>query len=240
MEKDKGLPLPSRAASAGVSTRRIGFWAAVVATAVGYAYLIGYIILLARYPITPWNGIGSFAASMRTSYGNALSLLQILALLQAFSIGLIFIVVHECAAPELRIFTRIALVCVTAFVILASINYYVQWVAIRQGILKGNTEGLGLFVQFNFDSPMSAINMLGWTLFYGLAAVALSPAFRAGRIEKWIKWGLIICGMNGVATAIGLAVGAQVMYLTWTVGISVTWYIYPLVAILYGRKKEPG
>jgi hypothetical protein len=229
------LPLP---ASAGLNTRRIGFWAAIVATIVGYAYLVGYILLLAKYPIAPWSGMGAFAASMMTSYGNAVSALQILALLQALSIGLLAIVVHDCVAPELKIFTRIAVVCATAFVILASINYYVQWVAIRQGILKGNIDGLGLFVQFNFDSPMSAINMLGWTLFYGLAALALAPVFRAGRMEKWIRWGLVVYGINGVATAVGLAIGAQIMYLSWTAGISITWYVYPLLAVLFRRKKE--
>jgi hypothetical protein len=207
---------------------------------VGYGYLIGYIALLVKYPVTPWSGIGTFANSMMTSYGTALTILQILAFLQALSIGLIVIVLHECVLCELKIYTRIALVSVSAFVILSSINYYVQWVAVRQGILKGNTEGLGLFAQFNFDSPMSAINMLGWTLFYGIAAFTLAPAFRSGRMEKWIRAGLIACGINGIAAAIGLAAGVQIMYLTWTIGISVTWYVYPLIAILYRRNRAVG
>jgi len=80
--------------------------------------------------------------------------------------------------------SRLAVASAAAFAILCSLNYYVQWAAVRQDILKGKTEGLELFVQFNFDSPMSAIKMLGWTLFSILLALAVVSLFKGGRVDK--------------------------------------------------------
>ncbi len=220
--------------------RRLGFWAALVTTVVGYLYLLGYIILLTTFGVVPWTGIQQFAAALVTPYGTALTVLQVLALLQALAIGVVIITLHESVDQSRSVFTRLAVAAATIFVALSTLHYYVQWASVRQNVLKGDLEGLGHFVQFNFDSPLSAINMLGWTLFYGLAAFALAPVFRAPGKERWVKWGLVACGANGVATAIGLALGIKIMYLTWTVGISATWYVYPLICLLYRRKKTEG
>lgn len=219
-------------------TRRLGFWAALSATVVGYVYLVGYIVLLATYRVVPWTDIQGFAAALVTPYGTALTVLQVLAFLQALAIGTTVITLHETAEPSRRVFTRIAVAAATIFVALSSLHYYVQWASVRQSILKGNLEGLAQFVQFNFDSPLSAVNMLGWTLFYGLAALALAPVFRSPGRESWIKWGFVVCGANGIATAVGLALGIKLMYLTWTVGISITWYVYPLLCMLYRSKAR--
>jgi hypothetical protein len=219
-------------------TGNIGFWAALCATCVGYLYLVGYIVLLANYELIPWTDVQHYAETLVTPYGTILTVLQVLAFLQALAIGTIVIILHESVDPSRKVLTTVALAASTIFVALSSVHYFVQWASVRQSILKGNLEGLGNFVQFNFDSPLSAINMLGWTLFYGIACIALAPVFGAPGKEQWIKWGFIASGINGIATAVGLALGVQLMYLTWTVGISITWYVYPMICLIYRRKRS--
>ena len=106
----------------------------------------------------------------------------------------------------------------------------------RQSILKGDLEGLGHFVQFNFDSPLSAFNMLGWTLFYGLTTLSISALFRGRGKEPWIKWGLVSCGVIGIVAFLGLAAGKQITFLFWTIGVSITWYVYPVMMVLFRQR----
>ena len=48
--------------------------------------------------------------------------------------------------------------------------------------------------------------------------------------------GLILCGVDAIAAGIGLALGKQIAYLFWTIGISLTWYVYPLLMTLFKKK----
>lgn len=212
---------------------QIGQWAAWSQTIVGYTYLAGYIALLATFSIRPWVSIEAFASEIGTSYFSALTGLQLLAFLQALLVLVLAVSIYEYASPEKKILARLGVVFALAFAILSSMHYYIQWVGVRQSILRNDLTGLGLFVQFNFDSPISAMNMLGWMFFYGLTTLALAPLFDHGRIENWIRWAFIINGIGCVLSAVLLAFGQKWVFLVWTVIISATWYAYPLLGIFF-------
>ncbi len=213
----------------------IGQWAAWTQTLVGYGYLAGYITVLAIFPLEPWVDIQAFAADLGTPHMTAVTVLQLLAFLQALLVLVLAAAIHEYAPPEKRILSRLGMAFGLAFALLSSLHYYVQWVGVRQSILRGDLEGLGLFVQFNFDSPLSAINMLGWMFFYGLTTLALAPVFANSRIETWIRWAFVSNGVGCILSAVLLAFGQKWAFLFWTVVISVTWYAYPLLGILFYR-----
>ena len=216
---------------------QIGQWTAWSETVVGYTYLAGYIALLANFPISPWVSIQAFANEIGSSYYVALTGLQVLAFFQALLVLVLAISIYEYASPEKKILARLGIVFALAFAILSSMHYYIQWVGVRQSILRDDLTGLGLFVQFNFDSPISAINMLGWMFFYGLTTLALAPIFERGRIENWIRWAFIINGIGCVLSAVLLAFGQKWVFLVWTVIIYATWYAYPLLGILFRRME---
>ncbi len=217
---------------------QIGLWAAWEQTAVGYGYLLGYVVLIAGFPLQPWTDIESFAAQLNTPYMKALTMLQLLAFLQALLVLVLAITLHEYAAPDRQILTRLGMAFALAFAMLSSLHYYVQWVGVRQSIFEGNMEGLGLFVQFNFDSPLSAINMLGWMFFYGLTTLCLAPIFGASRIEVWIHRAFLLNGVGCIASAVLLALGQKWVFLLWTILISLTWYAYPLLGVLFYRMRS--
>jgi hypothetical protein len=78
--------------------------------------------------------------------------------------------IHDLAPHEKRPLTRIALCFGLAVAALTGINYFVQLTAFRLSILRGETEGLEQIVQANPFSAISAINVLGWTLFFSLSS----------------------------------------------------------------------
>jgi len=59
------------------------------------------------------------------------------------------------------------------FLVLASAHYYIQWTTVRLGIENNMLECLEHFAQFSFNSPISAINIMGWTLFFGISNIVI-------------------------------------------------------------------
>lgn len=217
---------------------RIGIWSSISQTAVGYGYLIVYIIFLTLFAPKPWSGIQTFAADINTPYMTWITVIQILAFLQALLVFVISVALHDFSSQNQKILTRLAMAFALAFALLASMHYFVQWTSVRQSILHNDLDGLGLFVQFNFNSPMSAINMLGWMFFYGLTTLSLSPIFKNKGIEKWIHWAFLVNGIGCILCALILAFGYNWVYLVWTGLISITWFAYPLIAILLNRQHK--
>lgn len=214
---------------------QIGRWTAWCETIAGYTWVAGYIAFLAIFTVRPWTNIEAFASELGSPYFNALTGLQVLAFLQALLMLVLTIAIYEYAPSSKKILARLGIAFALAFAILSSMHYYIQWVGVRQSILRNDLIGLGLFVQFNLDSPASAINMLGWMFFYGLTTLVLAPIFGKSRLDGWIRWAFLINGIGCILSAVLLALGQKWIFLFWTVLISVTWYAYPLIGILFHR-----
>jgi hypothetical protein len=96
------------------------------------------------------------------------------------------------------------------FALLTSMFYFVQLSTVRQSLLHGQPEGLEWFVQANPASVLLAINMLGWTLFLGLASLFISPVFTGGRLEAVIRYAFlvngIVCLLGGISFVLNIPV----------------------------------
>lgn len=71
----------------------------------------------------------------------------------------------------------------------------------RLQIQAGNTDGLIQFTQSYSISAINGINMLGWTLFYGLTTLALGFSFDFLKETAVLKFS---CIMNAVVMFTGL------------------------------------
>jgi hypothetical protein len=80
----------------------IGKWAAWAETVAGYAYLAGYIALLAVFPMKPWVDIQTFAAELGSTYFSALTILQVLAFMQSLLVLVIALAMLEYAPADKR------------------------------------------------------------------------------------------------------------------------------------------
>jgi hypothetical protein len=216
---------------------QIGQWAAWTQTIVGYTYVAVFIVLVTYFSVRPWTDIQTFASEIGSAYFLTLTGHQVLAFLQALLVLVLAITIYEYASPDKKILARLGIAFALAFAILSSMNYYIQWVGVRQSILSNDLTGLGLFVQFNDDSPMFAINMLGWTFFYGLTTLVLAPIFNHNRLESWIRWAFIINGIGCIITAILLAFGQKWVSMFWILLVSITWYAYPLLGIRFRQLR---
>ncbi|HHT48017.1 MAG TPA: hypothetical protein GXZ98_01815 [Firmicutes bacterium] len=86
---------------------------------------------------------------------------------------------------------------------------------------SGQTSGLEQFIQANPISAMAAINMLGWTVFFGLACIFAGLALGDIKIEKVSKYAFLANGVMMFTGAIGyLFDQSVVVFLCMNLGMS--------------------
>jgi hypothetical protein len=86
------------------------------------------------------------------------------------------------------------------FAALTAISYFVQLSAVRLAIQKNAIEGLEQVVQANPISAVAAINVLGWSLFLGLASLFMAPVFTGRGLQRFIS---ICLWINGAMCLLG-------------------------------------
>lgn len=169
----------------------LGFWTAAVRALTGIAYLLMMISLI----------ISGNATMPPPDY------VQMFSGISGMTAGPLFVVLMACLMnfmPEdYKILGQIGLVFTALFAGMVGINRFVQFSIVRPAVLNGNTESVLRFMPYDTGSIMWAMEMLGWGLFLGLAALCMIPLFRKGGLEKAIRGLLITYGILGIITAIG-------------------------------------
>lgn len=216
---------------------KIGYWSALFLSITGYLYAILYIVFLIMFPVKPWTNIQDFALDFKGTYMVILTSIQVVAFIQSFCFLILSIVIDHYVSENGKIISKIGQFCAAIFLTLSSIHYYIQFTSVRLGIVNGSLDGLGQFAQFNFDSPVSVINILGWTFFLGVSNISLGLCFRKIGKGKWIKYGFLTNGICCIITAILFAVGIKSIMLVWTISLIITWYIYILITLSFKNKN---
>ncbi len=146
-------------------------WLGLAAVAV---YTVCFILILLVNPPFVWRDMADFAAYV-SAYPQIWKYLGMAAMI-VFSGAYVALIVcaGETAGPERAVASRLAALFALAFMVCISINYFVQITATRLQMAAGQTEGLLQFTQSYGISALAAINMLGWTLFFGLSSLMLA------------------------------------------------------------------
>jgi hypothetical protein len=108
--------------------------------------------------------------------------------------------IHDYAQDDKRILARISLSFAIIFAALTGMHYFVQISIVRLNLAHGQLQGLEQFIQGNPTSAMAGINMLGWTVFFGLSSLFIAPVFSGGRLERLIRYSFLA---NGIIVLLG-------------------------------------
>ncbi len=204
---------------------RLGMWSAFLIAADFVLYTACFVAILMSPPIFVWTTLADYAAYTATHS----SFFRDAAMYLMLIFGPLFVVLlsalHEHARDAQKILTRISTGFGLAFAILIGINYFVQLSVVRQSVLHGQLTGLEQVLQANPMSAMTGLNMLGWSLFLGLASLFAAPIFTGGRLEKSIKAALIInglcCLLGGLSYIYEFSLGVF-LFITFGMGGAVT------------------
>jgi hypothetical protein len=165
----------------------LGFWSATLATVFSLSYVIGQI---AEW--LGWLGSKGGPESSSTPLGIAILLTPSLLLAPAFVV--LLVCVHQVTPPGMRVWSLSALAFGIAYLVLISMNYYVQLTLVGPRLARGETAGIESFLFVPFNSFLYAVDILGYSLM-SVATLFLVPLFRGHGVERAIR--LLLLG-NGL------------------------------------------
>jgi hypothetical protein len=158
-------------------------------------------------------------------------------LLIAVSFPVLVVALHNYARDEKKVWTQVALLFATAYMVIAAINYFLQLTVVRQ-----NPQTFG-FLTMNLTSSSAfwALEVLEYT-FMSVAALFTVPIFERGRIESPIRWLFVLNAAFTFAGAAGymLTVDPLNVLVLASLGIwSITFPIATaLLAMLFRRRQN--
>ncbi len=179
---------------------QIGFWASVVNATAFILYTVCFIGIAATQPLFQWTNLADYLAYVNQYDSTFKDLAMGAMLLFGPAFVLMLSGFHDYAAPEKKALSRISLCFGSIFATLISIHYFIQLSIVRLDIQSGNLAGLEQLIQGNPASASSAVNMLGWTLFLGLASLFIAPVFSGKKLETALRW--LFVG-NGLCCLLG-------------------------------------
>jgi len=196
---------------------KLGFWSAVTAVFTFVIYTVCFAAILLSSPVFTWTTLTDYLAYVEAYDSPLRPLAQASMLLFSLSFVVLLQSIHEVTGTERKILSRISISFGSLFAVTIGIHYFVQLSAVRLNLLAGQTEGLQHFVQANPYSILSAVNMLGWSIFLGLASLFVAPTFSVARPERVIRFAFLVNGLFCLAGGIG-----YVWEITWLVFVTTT------------------
>lgn len=194
-----------------MNIRKIGLWSSAVSLTTFIVYTICFAAIYFVNPPFAWTSQSDFIAYV-TSNPQIFKYIA-MTLMIVFSVS--FVIQLECLRETVceakQFLARIAAHFALGFSVLTGVNYFVQISAVRLQLAAGQVEGIGQFVQSNPNSFISAVNLLGWTVFFGIACVLASLAMGKGRGERVAKYALMADGVMMLVSSVAYIFGYTVL-----------------------------
>jgi uncharacterized membrane protein len=158
----------------------------------------------------------------------------------AFLMGLLFVIlivcIHHYAADDKKTCSQIALSLAVISAASLMIGYFIQLTVMQPNFLKGETEGLSLFSQYNPHGVFIALEDFGY-LMMGTSLMFASAVFVGrNKLERAIRFIFIACGVVAIGSLILLAIlyGSDLEYRYEVVAIILDWLVLIVTGILLG------
>jgi len=223
------------------TTIKLGFWAAAGSAATFVLFTICFVAILLTSPLFVWTNMADFMTYAR---GNG-RFFQYLAQASMLLFGVLYVVllnsIHELTPFPKKILSRNSLSFGLMFALLIGVNYFLQISTVRFYIGRGDFATLEQVLEANPHSAVSAVNMLGVTLFFGLSSLFAAPIFVGGRLEKIIS---LAFWVNGFSLLLGfvsfLFQWLAVLFVTVNLGMGFAVLTAAIGLALWFRGLENG
>jgi hypothetical protein len=180
----------------------IGIWSSLLGVLTFVIFTVSFVGIAVSGPVAEWTTLEDYVATTRQHSQALKHLAQICMLAFAPLFVMLLNSIHEYAADDKKILTRIGLSFAIAAMVLIGAMYFVQLSTVRLSIQNDQFDGIEHFMQFYPNSAMLSIGMLGWTLFLGLSTLFVAPVFSGTRLNTVIRGALFAtsaaCLLGGV------------------------------------------
>ncbi|MFW6121895.1 MAG: hypothetical protein ACOC80_13510 [Petrotogales bacterium] len=192
---------------------KLGFWSAFICLLAFILYMVGFMAIMIVNPPFVWTDLADFVEYTNNYNQFYKHMAEFSMLVSSVFFVILISAIFDFVSKSRKILVRLGIHFAIAFSVTISINYFIQFTSIRLQINEGIAEGLSQFVQSFPISGVAAINMLGWTVFFGLSSIFVGFAFSGGRLEKFIKFAFIANAINSFLGGVGYTL--DIFFLTF-------------------------
>lgn len=199
------VPLVQTIDQTRLTAARLGHWISLLSAAVT---IVSFAIAIFT---PPRSGPFCIGACVVYPYSNTAAFFprDYLWMFPGIMICPLFVVVCACVdswlAPERRVFSRITVAFAAVSAAIITLNYFIQIEVMQPMLLKGETEGLALFSQYNPHGIFIAMEDLGY-LILSAAFFFLGAALpRGSRLESVLRWILMVSAILAFAVFAGMS-----------------------------------
>jgi len=163
------------------------------------------------------------------------------ALLVAPAFVVLVACVNDFAGERGRVLGQLALICASMATVLITADYFIQLTVMQPSLLKGETEGLSPFSQYNPHGVFIALEDAGYLVMALGFLFAGELLGGASRLERMTRWVFITGAVAAVAALIGLSViyGADLEYRFEVAVLSIDWLVLIATGILLSVLFRP-
>ena len=193
-------------------TSRIGFWAAALAAALGFAFSAAAFAQIAGSLVAPWDTFWAVAPSI----------------FLAWCYMVLMACIQDAAPPERKLWATIGLCFALIYATTNSIVYMTVLTVVIPHILRNQETAVDVLL-FEPGKFLFALNGLAYGLM-SVSALFASPVFaQRGRLEAQVRWAMVAHGV--LAPAI---VGALAW--PWLTFLGALWMLtFPVMTILLAK-----
>jgi hypothetical protein len=166
---------------------KLGFWSGLLAALFSLIYIVAQ---LAEW--LGWLGSGGGPENPSTALG--LVILLTPSLLLAPSFALLMLCVHYYASEDKKVWSHAGLMFATIYVVMVSINYYVQLTLVVPHLIRGELNSIRSFLFTPFDSFIYSVDVLGYS-FMSLSTLFAAFVFTGAGLERTARRFLIANGL---------------------------------------------
>lgn len=214
------------------TTRRLGFWSAILSAALAVLWFVTFQMQDVFAAVPDWQNLDAYAGAYRMVRLTLVYPSLLLAL--AYIVLMAFL--HRYASDGRKVWSLIALSIGIVYATMASTNYNIQAVAVRQSLAAGETAGVQLWIP---DNPHSAYAALANSYVYmSISMVFAALVFERGRLQGWIR-GLLLAQVLAAIGQIGWSMfdWSDTIFIAtsmvWVIGAPVA---FTLMAVLFRRQ----
>lgn len=214
---------------------QLGFWAAVLSAVAFLVYTLSFVAILRAGSPLVWTNLAEYVATVGQTNQFWKHLAQLSMLLFAPLFLVLLHSIHELAPRPKQPLSRIAISFGLGFAVLFGAHYFVQLSTVRLGIAGGAVAGLEQFIQLRPYAAITAVNMLGTSLFLGLASLFVAPVFGRGRLERTIRLAFLANGVVCLGSGIAFLLdNAALIFLLTTFGLGgVLLFLFVTLALYF-------
>ena len=199
----------------------------LLATATAWA-LFGVGVL---YVLTTTAGFVMAGGLQAPIVDPAFAVMELLILVEAPLIVMLFVSLHHYAAPGRRSFSLAALGFVVVMTAL-TLGVHIVVLTVGRQADPSVMPGFDRFFSFTWPSVVYALDIVAWDYCFGLALLLAAPVFSGTGMRQAIRIGLIVAGVLCLAGLLGVVTANMQIRNLGIVGYAI---VFPIVSLLMAR-----